>query len=397
MVRPRARDLSTLIAAHRRDVAVGTVIGLAAVGFHLWSTGILPSSDNLPLFGADTARTVRHMTVRAPMLDRSQFHLLFPVLAQTPTRLAVAAGLGTLNAVHAAIAAWGGIAAAAFYAVARKAGMRPIQAAGPAALGAVAGASIVFYAIPETYGVGAAVVTLAILLVATLQRRSPSLQGSVALVLGASVTLPAVIIPLVGVTAARPGWRKWASQLTGAGLAMALLLILQRVVFGTEINATVAGESQFLHSDVGNRFLLSLRTALLDAWATPRPHLLGGVVTFRHVPWWSGGWLRLVAALLLAALWIAAARSVWQRRCNLVVMSCAAAVIAQVLLSSFYGDEPFLYAAPLVPMILAIVVVSADDSNRRWISSICWLLVPVLVVLNLQHLHAATRLISHTH
>jgi membrane-associated HD superfamily phosphohydrolase len=102
----------------------------------------------------------------------------------------------------------------------------------------------------------------------------------------------------------------------------------------------------------------------------------------------------LVAVLLLFVLWGMATRSAWPRRGDLVVMSCAAAVIVQVLLASVYGDEPFLYSAPLVPMVAALVVASAGPSTRRQIAALCWLLVPVLVVLNLQHLHDAAGLIA---
>jgi hypothetical protein len=300
-----------------------------------------------------------------------------------------------LDAAHVAIAAWGGLAVATCYLVGRRLEMGRIEAAGPAALMAVAGASIFFFAIPETYGVGAGVVALSILIVAGWRSDPPVVQGSAALVLGGCVTLPAVILPVVAVLRARTTWRRRLAQAIGAAVALAVLLVVQRVVFGTTIDFSLSGESQFVHSDVGRRFLLSVRTVLVDAWATPGPSFHGGVVTFSQHGWWSGGPLRLVAVILLAALWAVTASTVWRRRTNLVIVSCAAAVVVQVLLSSVYGDEPFLYAAPLVPMMVAIIAASSTPTTRRWVSGLCWLLVPVLVVLNLQHVHDAATLIAH--
>jgi hypothetical protein len=372
---------------------VAAAITIVAAAYHFAAGRLLPAREDLQLFGADTARAARHMAVRGPMLDRSQFHPLFPILAQSPTRLLAALGVERVAAIRLAIAGWAGLGSAALYGLARARSWARVQATGWGMLAAVSGGWTFFGAIPETYAVGATTVAIALALVGRRSRPSWS-AAAVGLVLSASGTVTGLIGPAVAWWRADHAWRRRCVAIVAALVGAAGALAVQRLLFGTQLLLTVSGEGAFIRHDIGAGVSQSLRTLLLDVWATPPPTLRSGVVTFSRSGLLDGGPAWWAAAAVVVAWWVVVVRAAWRRRRDPLVQGCAAGLVVQVVLAAGYGDEPFLFGALLVPLGVALAVAGGGSARQRSrAAALGWVLVPVLAAVNLVHLADAGRLL----
>jgi hypothetical protein len=378
----------------RGDGAVALAVGALAAGYHLVvSATAMPGGADLPLFGADTARVLRHMAVRGPMLDRGQFHPLFPLLTQPPMRVLQALGLDRLDAAHVVMAAAGGVLAAAVYGTGRRRRLGRVDALAPAALATVAAASTVYFSIPETFGVSAALAAVVIYLVAGWRSRPPMVEAVAVLVLGGAAVVLGALAPLVAVFGAERRWSRRAA-IIGAAIAVAAgALLVQAVLFGTRINLTASGEGEFVRTDRLGGAADSLRTLVVSTWALPPARIANGTVTVRAAPWPTGV-LTVVTMIALAALWALAAVGVWRRRHDALVPVLLVALVAHVALFALYGDEGFLYAAPLLPLVTGLVVVAAVSEVRRPLIATCWALVPLLALVNVPAVHDIGGLIG---
>ena len=101
--------------------------------------------------------------------------------------------------------------------------------------------------------------------------------------------------------------------------------------------------------------------------------------------------------IALAALWALAAVGVWRRRHDALVPVLLVALVAHVALFALYGDEGFLYAAPLLPLVTGLVVVAAVSEVRRPLIATCWALVPLLALVNVPAVHDIGGLIGPTY
>lgn len=376
------------------DGLIALGLGLGALTFHLVTARLaLPHDADLPLFGADTARSMRHMAIRGPMLDRAQFHPLFPFLTQPPMRVLEAAGMGRLLAAQTVMATYGGVLAAAVYGTSRRRGLVAWEALAPAVLATVAGASVVFSAIPETFGVSAALAAVIIFVVAGWDGPPRTIEAVGVLVAGGAAVVSGALAPLVAVVRAEPSWARRIRLVAMAAASALVLVAVQFAVFGTRITLTVAGESAFVRDDPVAGALDSLRTLLVSAWAVPGPERAGaGVITVDGAAWTPA---LLLVAVALAAWWALIAVGVWDRRHDALVPVLLVAIAVHVIGFSFYGDEAFLYAAPLVALVAGLVVVAAASERvRRPLIGLCWALVPVLLVVNVGALAEAGRLLG---
>jgi hypothetical protein len=379
--------------SHRADLAVAAAITIVAAAYHLAAGRLLPAREDLQLFGADTARAARHMAVRGPMLDRSQFHPLFPLLAQSPTRVLAALGVERLASIRLAIASWAGLGSAALYGLARARSWARAHAIGLGMLAAVSGGWTFFGAIPETYAVGATAVAIALALVGRRSRPSwPT--AALGLVLSASGTLTGLVGPAVAWWRAERAWRRRCVAVVAALAAAAGALAVQRLLFGTRLLLTVSGEGAFVRHDLVAGAAQSLRTLLVDVWATPPPSLRSGVVTFSRSGLLDGGPGWWAPAAIVAAWWVVTVRAAWRQRRDPLVQGCLAGLVLQVALALAYGDEPFLFSALLVPLAVTLVIAGGGPApHRRRVAVLCWALVPALAAVNLVHLADAGRLL----
>ena len=376
------------------DRLVAALVFLAATAWHLAvARRALGDRADLAFFGADTARVLRHMAVRGPMLDRGQFHPLFPLLTQPPVRALMALGLGRVASGQVVMAAYGGVLAAAVYGTGRRRRLPVGSALAPAALAAVAGASVVFGAVPETFGVSAALASVVVFLAAGWQRPPRLVESAGALVLGGAAVVTGALVPVVAVWRAEPSWSR---RIAAAGAALGAfvgLLAIQAIVIGTRFHLTADGEDAFVRHDRLAGAGDSLRTLLASGWSLPAPRLVGGVVTVDGAAG-PGDALGLAALVLLAVLWALTALGVWWQRQDRLVPVLLVGIVAHVVLFALYGDEAFLYAVLVVPLVLGLVIVAASGTLRRPVVLACWLLVPVLAVVNVGALDDAARLVG---
>lgn len=125
----------------------------------------------------------------------------------------------------------------------------------------------------------------------------------------------------------------------------------------------------------------------------PGPRRPGaGVVTVDGAAWSP---VVVAVALLLVGWWGLIAVGVWHRRHDALVPVLLVAIAVNVVGFAIYGDEAFLYAAPLVALAMGLVVVAARAERvRRPLIAACWVLAPILLVVNVSALVDAGRLLD---
>lgn len=393
-----------LRAALRARVATRTdfvVAALVAVGAFAWhyrtAISVLPHDDDLAVVGADTARVVRHMSVRAPMLDRGQFHPLFALITQPIERSLTMLGVDRFHAVRVVIATYGALMAAGVYALARPHATRWI-AAGLAVMSSVSAAASVFFAIPETFGVAAALLVWTFV-VFDRWRDRPALALAVTSVVAPAAVVSGVVAPLTfGALSVRSS-RGWLRAIAASATAFVVLLLVQRIVAGTHFGVTVDGETQFSRGGSWQAVGRSVRTLVRDVWVLPRWSVRHGVATIRDAGWAGGAGEAaggLVGAIGLAvgcAVTCAAAAGAVIGRRDRVVQTALVVLIADVALAAVYGDEPFLFAALLLAP-LAVLLVAAARQWPRAMTALLVVAVPLTLVANGSQMQALASILG---
>jgi hypothetical protein len=359
------------------------VVGAVSAAAHLFvALRWVPPTEHDVLYNADVPRVHDAMRGASTGSARNLVHPLFKALTRPPTAVLQQLGASDRVAALAVVAAYGGLLTAAIFVLGRRRGLTRMAALAPAALVTVAGASVVHFAITETFGVTAGLAAV-VLLVVDRWRRAPSARGAIAaIVVGAAGGLNGLALPVLALVRAERQRLRVARILATAALAGAAAVFAQWLVFGTRISLPDSGEQTLVTDDPVHTLLWSVRTAWLDAWAlrAPRVTAAGGLTLDGAARPGIGLWW--LAAVLLVVLWALVARAVWARRGEPLVGPVLGAIAAHVAFFSVYGNEPFLFSVGLVVLVGALVVEAAAGEPR--VVRLTWAVVVVLAILNLR-------------
>jgi hypothetical protein len=314
-------------------------------------------------FQADVARVLQHMTDPARWMGRVNVHPVFP-LATAPAVNAIETltgmgGLPTAAVVLAAVAA--GIVAA-FWFVLRSLGRSQVEAFLLTLLLMSSSTWLFWFSVTETYPLGALTILLALLIAAGKQTAAS--QGRAVLIGIAAATFFATItngmFGLLLLWLRSAGWRIFLLRVAGAGMIVAMLFLFQHWLFFTKNPADnpFTAESKFLLTEASGGPLAVSKVLLLDTLVAPK---LEHINTDSNWSWLSmqrsrpGSGSRL--APLALALWISllalGVAGFWRARKRVpgFFWLLATGFVGQWLLHVLYGEESFLYAFHLLPLL----------------------------------------------
>jgi hypothetical protein len=367
------------------DGVIAGALALLATAASYTNSGLFPpqivdaqAAD--VLFSADIPRVYANMTDRASNHYRTAVHPLFPLLTYPPVRLLRGAGLEAITAVRVLIAVTAGLWAALVFALLRYIGCRRLDAVAFTGLGLSSAATSFWFAVPETYGLGALTVLLVLLFAGYAERRRPASAPLVGLnVVALSVTLTnwmaAIFVTLA--------LRLWRESLRIAAVAFAIVLVLtgvERLFF-----AHVRPPLYLLREDLtvytrrpsvadAGRVMLSF---MVDPMVLPSIRFVDNP---RHPEWpkmrvafagWGGRFGVLAAAMWGALLVLGAIGFARMREHRLLRLVAAGTLAGQLALHLVYGNETFLYALHWVALLVVIAATATLTRARLLALLLC--------------------------
>jgi hypothetical protein len=117
--------------------------------------------------------------------------------------------------------------------------------------------------------------------------------------------------------------------------------------------------------------LESLRSLLIYSVVAPPPALLpdgaAKLVSIQHQPITAGGWPQVALSGLWCAVLALGFVGLWTRRnARQLAFGAGLMLLAQLAVGVLYGEESFLYAASIAP-ILVYVAAFAYDTKLKWL------------------------------
>jgi hypothetical protein len=364
----RAISISDLVVALAFALLAGLVVWnvqrsmdphffVAPHGNDVWFEADLPT----------VADTVLH---RWSVQSRNARHPLFPLLATGSAYGLRAVGL-TDRAILAllsamAAAAWVGL----FFSIARSITTRQSDAIVFTLLACSTSSAMFWLAVPETYTLGSVTLLVPLALTAVdAERRMPEAAYVAASAVSMSVTSTNWMCGILA-AAARWPWRRSLQITINAVFVVGVIWAVQRIIFPT-------APFFFGYSNEG-RFVLPaasggpgpvLRALLFHTIVMPRIDLVpepkwGTVMSVQRSPIASSGAWGVAATIAWAALVASTLWGLASSRGNPRVRFVLFATLAgQLLLHLVYGEETFLYAIHVAPLL---VLTAALGSASRW-------------------------------
>jgi hypothetical protein len=372
----RERAAGRSLYGRRDDLIVGVALAAAAGLLSFQASALL--HPVVYQFGAidawfhgDVPRVSEDLIGSNGNRTRSHVHPLFTLLASPPARLVRAVlDLRPHTVVRGFTAVVAALWIAALFALLRRIGCRPIDAALFTVLAGTSAAAMAWFVVPETWGLGSVTIVAALGLVAA-ERRPPSpLRCAVVSALTLSVTVTNWMAGLI-VTAVLHRWRQMV-QITANALCIVVVLWAVEKYFFPNVQfffVPPGEQGDILLPESGGPPAV-LRSFLFHSMVMPEVRPARRVfipdwppLSVQEAPVGSGSRVGPAAAVLWGALlaigaWAlyAESRLVRFRRALLLVL------FGQMALHCVYGDETFLYALHFTPLL---VVLAAWGTRTR--------------------------------
>lgn len=391
------------------DVAVALAFALLA-GLVVWNVQrsmdarffVAPGGNDV-WFEADLPTVADTVLHRWSVQSRNARHPLFPLLATGSAYGLRAAGLtdrsilALLSAMAAA--AWVGL----FFSIARSITTRQSDAIVFTLLACSTSSAMFWLAVPETYTLGSVTLLAPLALTAMdAERRMPEGAYVAASVVSMSVTSTNWMCGICAAVARWP-WRRALQISINAVFAVGVIWAVQRIIFPT-------APFFFGYSNEG-RFVLPAasggpgpvaRALFFHTIVMPRIDLIpepkwGTVMSVQRSPIASSGVWGVAATIAWAALVASTLVGLVSSRGNARVRFVLFATLAgQVLLHLLYGEETFLYAVHVAPLLVLTAALGSVSRWRRVILVIAVLLACAAAMNNVRQLETALSFFSRT-
>lgn len=390
-----ALSLADLVVALTFALIVGA--GIWTVQRSMDARFFIAPAGNDVWFEADLPTVADTVLHRWSTQSRNARHPLFPLLATGSAYALRKVGLGDRSILVLLSTLAGAAWAALFYVITRAATSRRVDAIVFTLL-ACASSSVMFWlAVPETYALSSVTLLVPLALTALdTERRAPAAWYVAASAVSLSVTSTNWMCGIAA-AAARWPWRR-ALQITANALcAIVVIWAAQRILFPT-------APFFFGYSNEG-RFVLPAasggpgpitRALLFHTMVMPHIDLIlepkwGAVMSVQHSSIGSSGAWGVAGTILWGALLAAAVSALFASQGNRRLQIVLGATLAgQVLLHLIYGEETFLYALHVGPLlILSVAQAAASSSRRRVILALAVALVIAAAVNNAAQLSTA--------
>lgn len=262
----------------------------------------------------------------------------------------------------------------------------------------VSAATMFWLPAAETYALGSATLMVPLaLLVWDARRRMPDwcYVAASAASLSATTTnwISGVIVPM----AARP--TRAAIQIVANALVIVICFWIVQVL-------VIPSVPFFLSADPGRRFLFpdsaggpltTMRALWFHSVVMPRLDLVmeqhwGQRLTVQTSALGSSGLIGTAATVLWFVLLMAGLVATFARsRSSLAHRALLATLAGQLILYSGYGEETFLYALHVAPLLIACAAASTATRARRPLLLLAWVLIVLLAVNNATALMQAAQ------
>ena len=345
----------------------GALVWLAAARF---DPRFLREPDgNDVWFEADLPTVADRVLHRWSDQSRNARHPLFPLLATVPAYVLRSLGLSETTALRAVIAASAAAWSAALYALLRGLTGRRLDALVFTALGHTTAAAVFWLPVPETYALGSASVMTALALCAwDPGGRFGARYYVAAAAFSLSVTTSNWLTGLSAIASRHP-WRQGVQIAANSLTAVVVLWGVQRLAFPSA--------SFFIGEGAQTRFVLphglagipeALRAqvfhaVVMPAIATVPEPKWGLILSVQHAAVASGG----AAAILAAAGWMlllgAGAWTLVTSR-DPMRLPLLLAIAAHLAVYCVYGEETFLYALHIAPLLVAVAAFATRTPAR---------------------------------
>jgi hypothetical protein len=387
---------------------IGILCGLAAlagllsyrasalIAFNVWDVW----------FEASLPRIYSNMVLMNSDQSRSNLHPLFSLLVYPPTTfLRKGLGLDPVVAVRLMLAFAAGFWVSLMYLLFRTLGCRRLDALLFSVLALLSAAAIFWLPIPETYPFGSCSLLLALLLMNTVPRTSFWWYVLINVV-SISVTVTNWMAGLAA-TLVNQGLKRSLQVGAAAIVVVVLLSGMQKVVFPSVkvVFGEVKNETKYLFRPEAGGPVTILRSLLFHSMVMPEIAMvnnndslmemgrelgtatvdLGKKMTTQPSPLGSGtswAWIAVViwGSLLCLGLWALLALP-GQSHFRLVL---GLLICGQLLLHLVYGEETFMYAIHVAPLLVLTVGLATLTAARPIVLG---LVVILIVTMGLNNLH----------
>lgn len=353
-------------------------------------------------FEGDLSRVVADMSVREANHGRTKTHPLF-LLATHPAVFAIkhVAGVEPLVAIRVLMAAVAFGWIVALFALCRLLGCRIVDATLLSLLGASSAASVFWFTVPETFGLGSLTILLALLVSARAELRPVPLLAWVAVnVATLGITITNWMAGLLA-TAVHQTRRRTVEVAAYAFSITTVLWGVQKYLYPTAtfflgerdfatnwnvLNPEGAGGLSvllafFFHSLLMPAFELTYKPYKTQVPLLSVQHATPGEGALAGLPG-TAAW----AVLLGVGLW-ALMRGEGRRRFRICLGSLLA---GQLVLHLLYGDETFLYALHAAAILVPLAALGATTRLRPLVLTLLLVLLPLALANNLREFNRAS-------
>ncbi|HZV99038.1 MAG TPA: hypothetical protein VFF74_08625 [Methylophilaceae bacterium] len=327
-------------------------------------------------FQADIARTSANMGIPASDHYRTKIHPIVSLISLPATKAIGLVWPGTYYELATRfVALIGGLWVAGIYLLGRTLGAARITALAFALLGVSSAAFVFWFSVPETYGLGALTI-LATLIIAAL---AESRQLPQRWYIGASAATLSITLTnwMAGLALAftRMPWRK-AMRITLQALAIiAVLAIIQKIILPSSQLFFIPSnqEATFINRPDSGTVWNKLNALLLHAFAVPSTTIKSAVE-----PFWpmlsvqfsrpgSGSTFGLWALVLWVSLLVLGTWGGFRARRPIFVAMLWLIIVGQIALHLLYGEETFLYVLHLMPLLIAVALLSIYTPAKKFV------------------------------
>jgi hypothetical protein len=321
---------------------------------------------------------------------RNAHHPLFALVTTTPTYLLRPVLPSPRARVAGIVTVVAGIWGVVLYLLLRALTGSTTDAVTFTLLACVSAGSIFWLPATETYALGSATLLVPLALLAwDARRKMPDWCYVAASAVSLSMTTTNWVSGGIAAAVARP--IRVAVQIIANGLVVVLAFWIVQVL-------VIPSVPFFLSADPGRRFILPdtagsplmiTRALLFHSIVMPsfdvmaEPHW-GSRMTVQSSALGSSGVLGTVATVLWLLLLVTGLVATLMRsRSSLAHRALAGTLASQLILYNFYGEETFLYALHLAPLLVACAAAAAATRARKGALVLAWSLIVLLAVNNL--------------
>jgi len=350
---------------------------------HRLSVGLRSLSADDVWFESDVGRVFYNMSARHSDQYRSQVHPIFALIANPVCVIFHKVFRLDLNgSADLFLALTAGVWMVLMFVVIRRLGFDRGMAAMSAVIGLFSTSGLLFFAVPESYGLSSVSILLAIwLLVFTNGTRRSTAGAVLASAASLSMTVTNWSLGLL-LTLRRYWFRRWLQISINAFFVVTVLWSLERAVMpSAQFFTAVAGERQYVHFVTPS---VVAHTAVVFASHTIVCPAVQQVTSFgadedpigpawktglsmQSAPPGSGSILGVVLAVAWLVIFGFGVVTLARESANPLALPILGFLLLQFLLHVLYGEETLLYSLSWMPVLIIVAAYAFQRMGRlRW-------------------------------